>query len=267
MKDFVKVINPTNSYGENDDDKSKFQNYIKIKFKDNVLSITGVMGPMKNGDCKGSAGQCIDTICDIHDRYYITEINDGFTELSLNKFVKIWEEWHLNNAKPYDKKMKKLGWDKLAKKEIYEVEFDLTHDIHEIIRSIESEMMENIKTSGKAQISKTEKMLLNLPLSLTKYFYSDKNITAPKYYKIATNIHTKNPDIKKTILGCVQPKGRMKRDKFAFGNDGHPDGLLGKLCEESGNCYGKSWYFHEVPEDVLEWLYNLPDSKKDPAWV
>lgn len=36
--------------------------YAKIEFENGKLSICGVIGPMINGDCKGSAGQCIDDI-------------------------------------------------------------------------------------------------------------------------------------------------------------------------------------------------------------
>ena len=37
--------------------------FAKIEFSDDGrLSICGVIGPMGNGDCKGSAGQCVDSI-------------------------------------------------------------------------------------------------------------------------------------------------------------------------------------------------------------
>ena len=31
--------------------------------------------------------------------------------------------------------------------------------------------------------------------------------------------------------------------------------------------YGTKWLTREVPQDVLEWLYMLPDADRTPAWV
>lgn len=38
-------------------------------------------------------------------------------------------------------------------------------------------------------------------------------------------------------------------------------------CPECGYKYGTAWLFEEVPHDVIEWLFNLPDADKTPAWV
>ena len=36
--------------------------FCKIEFDGTRLSITGVIGPMPSGNCRGSAGQCVDAI-------------------------------------------------------------------------------------------------------------------------------------------------------------------------------------------------------------
>lgn len=36
--------------------------YAKISFKEGNLSITGVVGPLRSGNCRGSCGQCVDEI-------------------------------------------------------------------------------------------------------------------------------------------------------------------------------------------------------------
>lgn len=56
--------------------------WITIKYIDGRLSITGVEGPKKNGDCRGSCGQCVDAA---------REIN--------KKFANMWERWHLNDLR------------------------------------------------------------------------------------------------------------------------------------------------------------------------
>lgn len=47
----------------------------------------------------------------------------------------------------------------------------------------------------------------------------------------------------------------------------HPDGILGKPCPVCGYKYGHSWLTEEVPQDVIDWLFNLPESPVEPAWV
>lgn len=39
------------------------------------------------------------------------------------------------------------------------------------------------------------------------------------------------------------------------------------LYDDNDYHYGSAWNFEEVPEDVLNFLKNLPESKEEPAWV
>ena len=82
--------------------------FCEIQFEDGRLSITGVIGPLPSGNCRGGAGQCVDAIrkgrpC------------DEWTQEMLDKFCSIWDEWHLNDMRPYCKHQKELGWDKPAR--------------------------------------------------------------------------------------------------------------------------------------------------------
>ena len=54
--------------------------------------------------------------------------------------------------------------------------------------------------------------------------------------------------------------GRMSENE-------HPDGLLGKACPVCGYKYGTEWKKEEVPQDIIEWLFNLPTTKVKPAWI
>ena len=49
--------------------------------------------------------------------------------------------------------------------------------------------------------------------------------------------------------------------------DEHPDGILGKPCPVCGYQYGHAWQTEEVPQEVIDWLFNLPESPVVPAWV
>lgn len=53
-----KIVNPcvcSTYYGD-------AKAYAKIEYENGKLSICGVVGPKRNGDCTGSAGQCVDEI-------------------------------------------------------------------------------------------------------------------------------------------------------------------------------------------------------------
>ena len=41
----------------------------------------------------------------------------------------------------------------------------------------------------------------------------------------------------------------------------------GKACPICGYKIGSQWMRKEVPEWVINWLFNLPDSQIKPAWV
>lgn len=65
--------------------------YCKISFKNGKLSITGVEGPLVNGDCRGSCGQI-----NMHDwniQNYATGWDDGLAR----QFREVWDKWHLND--------------------------------------------------------------------------------------------------------------------------------------------------------------------------
>lgn len=77
--------------------------FAEITFENGKLRIHGVIGPMRNGNCRGFFGQCVD------------EIRAGnpvapWTREMVDKFCDIWDEWHLNDRRPYCEHQKALGW-------------------------------------------------------------------------------------------------------------------------------------------------------------
>lgn len=65
--------------------------FCEINFKDGKLSITGVEGPMRNGDCHGACGQIV-----MHE-WNITEYAPGWDAARVEMFRSLWERWHLND--------------------------------------------------------------------------------------------------------------------------------------------------------------------------
>ena len=99
-----KIINPCKCevYTRRGDLTSK-NAFVQIKYDGKCLSISGVIAPLANGNCLGSAGQCVDEI-----REGVP--TDEWTSEMLKKFCDIWDKWHLNDMRPYCEHMKELGW-------------------------------------------------------------------------------------------------------------------------------------------------------------
>lgn len=67
--------------------------YCKIVYTHGKLSITGVEGPQRNGDCWGSCGQII-----MHE-WDIQEFAPGWTPELMQQFREVWDQWHLNDMR------------------------------------------------------------------------------------------------------------------------------------------------------------------------
>lgn len=134
----------------------KVDAFCEITYEDGNLSICGVIGPKRNGDCYGSCGQCVDEIS----RGVPV---DGWDVKMLQRFCDIWNYWHLNDMRAECEHQRAAGWRELAAK-----------------------------------------------------------------------------------------------------ND---ESILCKPCPVCGYRYGTSWLKEDVPQDVIDFLFNLPDSEKLPAWI
>lgn len=67
--------------------------FCSIKFENDRLSITGVEGPRRRGDCRGGCGQII------MDEWEIEEYAPGFDAEVEAEFRRVWKRWHLNDMR------------------------------------------------------------------------------------------------------------------------------------------------------------------------
>lgn len=154
--------------------KGKWGNvYCNVKWNDRRLSITGVEGPMRNGDARGGCGQ-IDPL-----KSEITEFAPGWNQETLEKFAAIWERWHLNDMRAGNAAQEKA--------------------------------LREWKEKGNA-------------------FTYEK---AVEYLK-SINLY----EVKISLDGVQVPYK-----------------------------YGYRWLTEEVPQEVIDWLFNLPETDMTPAWV
>lgn len=220
--------------------------FVKVEFDNGRLSISGVIGPMANGNCKGSAGQCVDEIRNG------TPVNDWTPEM-LKKLCDIWDEWHLNDMRPYCEHQKALGWDKLASKEVKLYNYTLNSFARDKQKEAKNAAMKALR-HGETFTPTAEQVKyaclsygLVLPEEISgelAAYYEPKH---PLYMGDKSAVETK-------LLGWLR-------------EDEHPEGLLGRACPVCGYRYGHEWKTEEVPPEVIDWLFNLPETKVEPAWV
>lgn len=119
MKDFYRVLMPAATMVDNRREKI----FIEIEYKDGRLSISGIVGPRRNGNARGGCGQI-----DMEFAHRNPEDNDARyahpvqpSELYFAKgwnagkwldLLDAWKRWHLNDMRAGCKHQRELGWDK-----------------------------------------------------------------------------------------------------------------------------------------------------------
>lgn len=244
MENFKKVVNPCQCLVWNQRGTGQYlaQAFAEIEYKDRELTVHGVIGPRPSGNCDGSCGQCVDEIRE-------GTPNGDWTVEMLKRFCEIWDEWHLNHVRAYCQHQKALGWDKLAGKRVTLYNYHLRAEVFSEQRHLQNRINKLIGETGTATLTKEEKELWNLPISKKTWKPLDDHRYEPQK-KYSWN----NGATEESTLGWLSPEE-------------HPDGILGKPCPVCGYKYGTSWLKEDVPEDVLQFLYNLPDTTREPAWV
>jgi len=84
MENFTKTVRIGTS-------KESGSTFCKIKWLGDRLSITGVEGPRKDGNCRGGCGQ-------IEDHIQVDTFAPGWSASLLEHFVTNWKRWHLNDC-------------------------------------------------------------------------------------------------------------------------------------------------------------------------
>lgn len=212
--------------------------FVEINYNDGRLSITGVEGPMTNGDCRGSAGQC-GIAEDIQ-----PNTEEGWSSGKIQKLRDIWEKWHLNDMRAGCVHQRK-EWD--TSKPLELVSYGLTTQAYNARAAALETAAKAAVTGDVAVLTDTERALL----SLQKWF-------SPIF---------EAPDADSLLSGCYEVK---KRETKAAGHvypTEHPEGLLTKPCPKCGYKYGSAWLKEPVPASVLGFLRRLKDTGMRYNWT
>jgi hypothetical protein len=65
--------------------------FIKIEYKEGKLSISGVEGPMSNGNCRGGCGQIVMSGLSVNN------YAPGWDADKVSVLATLWDMWHLND--------------------------------------------------------------------------------------------------------------------------------------------------------------------------
>lgn len=212
--------------------------FCKITMEEGRLSISGVVGPKRNGNCEGSCGQIGESV------KAITEFFPDWNAELRDRFVEVWDKWHLNNMRP-GCSHQMANWDTGKRLEV--VSYGLTTEAVVLRKSVLERVAKAYLMGKWEQFSNTERAL-----GLLENWYKD--VFSP-------------PDADDPLSGFYEVKKRETKDAGWVSSIEHPEGLLGKACEVCGHKYGSDWQFEAIPEDVVSFLVSLPESKLTPVWV
>ncbi len=218
--------------------------YCKItlekKDKGQCLSISGVVGPKSNGDCYGSCGQIIQSASDL------STFAPGWDKEKVGKFVQIWDRWHLNDMHAACQHQTGPEW-------------DTSRPIHfaGYKRTKEAKRLQKAAECGELSPSVYKKSQ-NI-LALCEKWHGEKINEDQIPGEVLVMV--KNGFLEPWHWDHIE---KTERSGWVDVKDG---GILSKPCPVCGYKYGSAWLFEEIPADVIEWLFSLPDTDTTPAWV
>lgn len=105
------VINPMNVQPSWYNTKRMVPVFCKIEYdaEKGSLSISGVVGPLRSGNCVGGCGQINMFITTDYEEY---EFTSGWDQIKWEQFLRVWDRWHLNDMRPGCEHQRELGWGK-----------------------------------------------------------------------------------------------------------------------------------------------------------
>jgi len=258
--------------------------FCKIEITDGKLSISGVIGPRSSGNCAGGCGQI-----DMEFAHRNPEDNDsrydrllkpsdfhfapGWSASKWYDFLDVWKRWHLNDMKPDCEHQEALGWNKkkitlvhphfntwkikdsdsqLRVEKLQEA-FDSSRKLHKIV-SVEDRVWLASRKRGALEFAK--KTFLGR-LASKVFLAAEKG-----------EVYQPESEAEKSWFdgGVIEIKTETKNSGWVYESE-HPDGVLGKPCPECGYAYGTACKKRELPQEAIDFLTNLPNADRQPAWV
>lgn len=148
--------------------------------------------------------------------------------------------------------MKELGWVEQLKEKVKVTKWDRTKETWEKARVAEKRAIECLKNGKTFVPTPEETIYANVSYGVTTY--NDELPEHPEFYEFKERDCLGHSNVE------YKTRGRISHKE-------HPLGFIGRSCPVCGHKYGTSWIKEEVPQDVIEWLFSLSESKTHPRWL
>lgn len=252
--------------------------FLEIGFKDGKLSIAGVEGPTLGGNAIGSSGQI-----DGHYKHRNSADDDPrSSEYAIGvekiKFapgwdadlwldvLDIWKQWHLNDMQAGCEHQKGEEW---KPKEVEIVTYSVDWAAHNKLKDDARNQVVAEGSWQRRQFFEDRKSLASYvkfsPAAAILLLLNDFDIRP--FHFSSVDVEKFESAIRKmksfVDFEPFRPHLEMKREKKLTNwlrENEHPQGYLCKPCSVCGYEYGTAWLKQEVPEDVLQKLWSLPDA-------
>lgn len=210
---------------------------LDIKFNAGLLSISG------HGH--GVGGQMNDTIKELAAANEI-EYSPEWNKEKLMRVLSIWEAWHLNDMHLECEHQAALGWREQASEVITTYGWRLSPEVSRQKSKLEEEALERAKSVSGTTVGfhAQERKIMRLE-QFIETSSAELDAELSRYYVACSKEPgTAFPHIKKEIRGWIN-----------FKNDAR--GILCKPCPECSYQYGSAWKRVEVPQDIINYLFDL----------
>jgi len=222
--------------------------FCKAEYTDGKLSISGVVGPLESGNCRGSCGQIDMSFRDGH--YPERKYTEGWTPELFQRFLDTWREWHLNDLRAGCVHQREMDWKSCPGH--YQA----------------GEICADEAVDMKCCLCFHSWVSVVLPMR-------DAPQRCPRCKSQLIESGKIRPGMKPPAPASSEDMERalrdLKRDGVALVGAGKSyrcaEDKLSKPCPVCGYKYGSAWLKEEVPASVLEFLQSLPNSLIIPAWV
>lgn len=173
----------------------------------------------------------------------------------VDKLCQIWDDWHLNDMRPYCSHQKEIGWAKNSAKVVPIYHYKMSQEATRKASEAKQAALNALKAGQNFTPTEEQTKYASLPYSIKLPKAIAINSELAKYYEPKKPLYCGDQDfIENKTLGWLRESE-------------HPDGLLCKPCPVCDYKYGTSWLKEEVPQDVVDWLFSLPDTEVTPVWV
>jgi hypothetical protein len=231
--------------------------FVTAEIKDGVLSLSGVIGPLKSGNALGGCGQI-----DMEFEHRNPEDNDyrytaptkaedisfapGWDKEKWFDLLGIWKAWHMNDMQAGCEHQQAERW---GKKRITVIFYRLQANVLKKQEDAKKEILDAAIAGEPILIPVETRVLLKLPYTVA--------LPGEDEYALLREAVEDNYvyDRKKT-----ETCGWIREEE-------HPEGVLGKKCPVCGYGYGTGWKKKALPQSVVDFIAGLPDADKKPAWV